>query len=72
MWRWCKADDFQGLPRRKGYGLGKGRSVLGYICKEAEWKKSARAWDRYVDEDKVDPAKILDAMFELSEDEEKE
>ena len=45
---------------------------LGYICKEAEWKKSARACDRYVDEDKVDPAKILDAMFELSEDEEKE
>ena len=62
--RWCKADDFQGLPRRKGYGLG--------ICKEAEWKKSARAWGRYVDEDKVDPAKILDAMFELSEDEGKE
>ena len=63
---------FKAYRGGKATDLAKAGVSLGYIYKEAEWKKSARAWDRYVDEDKVDPAKILDAMFELSEDEEKE
>ena len=63
---------FKAYRGGKATDLAKEGVSLGYICKESAWKKSARVWDRYQDEDKVDPAKILDVMFELSDDEEKE
>lgn len=60
---------FKAYRGGKATDLAKAGVSLGYICKEAEWKQSAGAWDRYLDEDKVDPAKIIDAMFELSDNE---
>ncbi len=61
---------FKAYRGGRATGLAKMGVSLGHICHSAEWKESAKAWNRYIDEDKVDPARIPEAMFELSDKEE--
>ena len=59
---------FKAYRGGKATDLAKSGVSLGHICNAAEWKESAMAWNRYIDEDKVDPARIIDQMFENSDD----
>ena len=62
---------FKAYRGGKATDLAKAGVSLGHISRAAEWKESAQARNRYIDEDKVDPARIIDAMFELSDEEDK-